>query len=339
MIYAEFKKAIDSLVNEKEEQNRETLISKIVHLIDEGQINASRIEFELVKKLGERRILAKLWCVDKANLIPLNLWMKWKDLENAAAQGQLENVITLLEDDELKEIAARNENQVLRSAAKGNHQDMVYFLLNIPAINAYFTSIERYDAEAIDRDIFLNQIQSAVQAKKSGKTDSRNDYIKIAFNKLCSGNLSNLDHKYFLLVLNAANSAINPEYVSIVSYLCVLPSIRLKATEDKNFRKILSDTKAWLSSIKSEQRQLKKTLPQTPEHVGTYKVKLGVNPFNLLAYQQFLVEKVKEEERKKYYPEEFVSKEEQPMDSFTIEGGKLKYNGKIESIKINTRFK
>ncbi|MGD9591805.1 MAG: hypothetical protein AB7V32_04710 [Candidatus Berkiella sp.] len=322
MIYAQFKDALLSLKSKQHNANEsEKQISKIVRLIGEGEISPEREEFELAKRLGGRRILAKFWSVDKAQDIPLELWMKFKTLEMAAQDGDLDKVIDLLEDDALKKIAARNENQVLRYAARGNHQEVVDYLLNIPTIASYFTSIEKYDAQCSDRQIFLSHLQSALSASK---ICSRNDYLKLAFERLWAGKLFNVDHKFLLLLLSDKKSGIKDKYVSMVSYLCVMPSVRQKAKEDPAFAKTFSEVKAWLRSLNSDQPRLPRPKTQAPEHVGNYVVRLGVSAFNLSAYEQFLAKKADEEWRKKYFPEEFVPKQEKTYGTLTIINGKIR---------------
>lgn len=314
-----------------------TLEKEICEFIVSNCIEAQPAEYALIKGLGLPSILDALASVKRTVNVSDALWFKFKDLEVAAYSGNLTEVMSLLEDDELKELAAFNQNSVLRVAAQCNHQDVVEFLLTIPCIKEYRISSIKYESESFSRVNFLNHLKFVINLPP--KSHAGIGYLELAKELLLEGKISDLEWKFLPLILKAGDSSIKG-YAQMVSMVSVLPSVRKRASEYVEFNNLLTEVKEWLKTLNLPLKQRKpQPVPKEVPHIGPYVVKIGVSPFNLVSYEKFLIQKQENDELRKYYTQEMLQQlypdkfkpKSDVTHSFTIEGNKVKYNGSVRN--------
>lgn len=316
----------DSLPTWKEMQKQ--LVSDIIKLIKEAPIKKVLLtEFQKLKNMEQASILQALWQQDTTGAISFELWSELMNLEVAAHNNNLHEVQVLLENDELKAIAASNNNRVLRIAAMQNNHEVVEYLLFINSVCHVANQIPliRSQADQTAQERFASFLRAASNFKQSSGT-----YLEYIKELIAEGNITDLDWKYLPHILSLGKVP-TKTLKEVVSFMCVLPSVRMHAQQSTDFRELLFKTKKWLKGI------MGRPVPDEVPRMGAYVVKLGVSAFNLHAYEKFLDEKAEkdklrehftEDELQKYYPKKFPAKA--PSDvyhSMTIQNNKVTYNG------------
>lgn len=307
---------------------QDKLVVEILDLIKQTPIKkVFNHEYVTLKELDQIDVLQCLWTEETSAKMSFELWSGLKDLDVAVLQGDLDKVAILLEDEKLKAMVASNNNRVLRMAAIENKQQVVEYLLSVDNVRlvANQISLIHSKAEQLAISQFSSLLRSALTIKQCAS-----DYLKIIRELVREGNITDLDWKYLPNILNVEQVP-DRDLNEVASFLTVLPSVRMRAQQDADFRDLLFKTKAW---VKGEETKPK--LREVPR-MGPYVVKLGVSAFNLVAYEKFLEEKAQadklrehftESELQQYYPERFPPKARADLfHSITIENNKITYNG------------
>jgi len=309
-------------------ERQEQLVSDIIKLIKEAPIKKVLLmEFQKLKNMEHASILQALWQQDTAGAITFELWSELMNLEVAAFNNNLQEVQMLLENDELKAIVASYNNRVLRIAAMHNNQEVVEYLLYIESVRHAANQIPliRTQADQAAQLRVANLLRTAANFKKSSGA-----YLEYIKELIAEGNITDLDWKYLPHILSLGKVP-TKTLKEVVSFMSVLPSVRMHAQQSADFRELLFKTKQWLKGTNG------RPIPDEVPSMGPYVVRLGVSAFNLHAYEKFLDEKAEkdklrehftEDELQKYYPEKFPPKA--PSDvyhSITIQNNTVSYNG------------
>lgn len=309
-------------------ERQEQLVSDIIKMIEEAPIKRVLLpEFVQLKDMRQVNILQVLWQQDTAGAITFELWSELMNLEVAAFNNNLHEVQMLLENDELKAIVASYNNRVLRIAAMHNNQEVVEYLLFIESVRhaANQIPLTRTQADQAAQLRVANLLRTAANFKKSSGA-----YLEYIKELIAEGNITDLDWKYLPHILSLGKVP-TQTLKEVVSFMCVLPSVRMQAQQDSNFRELLFKTKKWLKGI------MGRPVPDEAPRMGPYVVKLGVSAFNLHSYEKFLDEKAEkdklrehftEDELQQYYPDKFPRKPQPDLyHSITIQNNTVSYNG------------